>query len=305
MSAPQVSAIIIFKDALPFLEEAIESVLAQTYSSLELVLVDDGSTDGSGAVAEAYARRQPELIRPVRHPKGCNRGMSASRNLGVRHARGTYIAFLDADDVWLPAKTAEQVAILDAHPDVGLLYGRTQIWHSWSTEAGVPEDFFFELGVEPNKVYAPPALLANLIENRYQTPTTCNAMIRRETYEALGGFEDSFTGMYEDQVFWAKLYLNWSTYVSDQYWARYRQHPGNREQRSSRVRYLRQRKRYLCFVLRYAKPYWSSLNEQTRKMISREYWLSKHPFLEKHPYSALLSKLVKSSAQKHRRFYWI
>lgn len=280
MSAPRVSAIIIFKDGLPFIEEAVESVLAQTYSSLELIMVDDGSVDGSGAVAEAYARRQPELTRLVRHPKGRNRGMSASRNLGVRHARGTYIAFLDADDVWLRSKTAEQVAILDAHPNVGLLYGRTQIWHSWSIEAGVPEDFFFDLGVEPEKVYAPPALLANLIENRYQTPTTCNAMIRRETYEALGGFEDSFRGMYEDQVFWAKLYLNWETCVSDRYWARYRQHPGNQEQGSSRVRYLRQRKDFLRFVRGYARPYWESLDDRTRKVLDRQLWFAEHPYLD-------------------------
>lgn len=295
MPTPRVSGIIIFKNGLPFLEEAIESVLEQNFPSLELILVDDGSSDESAAVAEAHAKRKPETIKLVRHPGGQNLGMSASRNLGVQQARGTYIAFLDADDIWLPSKTAEQVAILDAHPDVGLLYGRTQIWYSWSNKADMPEDFFFGLGVEADQVYKPPALLYNLIQNHHQTPTTCNAMIRRETYQSLGGFEDNFRGMYEDQVFWAKLYLNWSTYVSDQYWARYRQHPGNQDPKPSRVSYLKQRRDYLGFVLGYAKPYWSLLDERTRRMLMREFWLSKHPFLEEKPYADLFRRLVSDS----------
>ena len=206
--------------------------------------------------------------------------MSASRNLGVQHARGRYIAFLDADDVWLPPKTAEQVAILEAHPDVGLLYGKTQIWHSWSSDPGASDDYFYDLGVEPDKVYPPPALLANLIENRFQTPTTCNAMIRRDAYNELGGFEDTFKGMYEDQVFFSKLYITWPTYVSDRYWARYRQHSGNSGQGFSRTRYLKQRRAFLRFVHGYARPHWPSLDERTRKVLDHQHWQAEHPYLD-------------------------
>lgn len=280
MSSPLVSAIIIFKDGLPFLEDSIESVLTQSYTPLELILVDDGSVDGSETVAATYARRNPEFTTVVCHPKKENKGMSATRNLGVEHSRGEYLAFLDADDVWLPEKTAEQVQIMQAHPDIGLLYGKTQIWHSWTSEPGTPKDFFYDLGVETGRTYNPPELLAILIENKYQTPTTCNAMIRRETYEELGGFEDAFRGLYEDQVFFSKLYMTWPTYVSENYWARYRQHPGNANPKFSRIEYLRQRRAFLRFVYKYAEQHRSMLDERTQKALTRQLWQSNHPYID-------------------------
>src|SRR5215218_5812117 len=92
-----VSVIIIFLDAERFIEEAIESVFAQTYDDWELLLVDDGSTDGDTRIALEYAEQNPGRVRYLQHPGHQNRGMSASRNLGIGSARGEYIAFLDAD----------------------------------------------------------------------------------------------------------------------------------------------------------------------------------------------------------------
>src|SRR5262249_40041371 len=134
---PLVSVIIIFLNAEKFLQEAIESVVAQTYDHWELLLADDGSTDGSTGIARQYADHYPGKVRYLEHAGHQNRGMSASRNLGIRHAVGEYIAFLDADDVWLPHKLEEQVAILNAHPETGMVYGATQVWHSWT---GDPKD---------------------------------------------------------------------------------------------------------------------------------------------------------------------
>src|SRR5262245_36560058 len=95
---PLVSVIIIFFDAEQFIKEAIESVFAQTYDAWELLLVDDGSTDGSPAIAERCAKRYSGKVRHLEHGGRQNRGMSASRNLGIANANGEYIAFLDADD---------------------------------------------------------------------------------------------------------------------------------------------------------------------------------------------------------------
>ena len=124
---PLVSAITIFLDAETFLREAIESVLAQTYANWELLLVDDGSTDGSTEIALGYARLYPQRIRYLEHEGHRNRGMSASRNLGIPHARGEYIALLDADDVWLPLKLERQVAILESDPESAMVYGATRV----------------------------------------------------------------------------------------------------------------------------------------------------------------------------------
>ena len=99
-----------------FIQEAIDSVFAQTYDQWELLLVDDGSTDKSGKIAQKYAKKYPGKINYLDHDRHGNRGMSASRNLGVRSAKGKYISFLDGDDVWLPKKLEEQVGILKKNP---------------------------------------------------------------------------------------------------------------------------------------------------------------------------------------------
>src|SRR5215207_7546630 len=131
-SRPLVSSIIIFLNEERFIEEAIESVFAQTYDNWELLLVDDGSTDGSTQHALQYAERYPGKVRYLEHPGHQNRGMTVSRNLGVDHAEGEYIALLDADDVWLEHKLEQQVAIMNSHPEVGMVYGNQQYWYSWT-----------------------------------------------------------------------------------------------------------------------------------------------------------------------------
>src|SRR6266487_3700210 len=156
-SQPRVSAIIIFLNAERYIDEAIESVFAQAYDSWELLLADDGSTDGSTAIVLQYAERYPDKVRYLEHPGHQNRGMSATRNLGIRNARGEYIAFLDADDVWLPQKLEQQVQALDAHPEAGMIYAPTQYWYSWT---GKREDIQYDnlpkLGLEPNTLIKPP-----------------------------------------------------------------------------------------------------------------------------------------------------
>jgi glycosyltransferase involved in cell wall biosynthesis len=225
---PLVSVIIIFLNAERFIEEAIESVSGQTYSNWELLLVDDGSTDGSRAIALRYAEMQPERVRYLNHAGRRNRGMSASRNLGIRHARGEYIAFLDADDVWLPHKLHQQVAILNSHPEAGMVYGASQYWHSWTGSLDdVQRDYVLALGVGADKLVKPRVLLTLLLQSKAPTPCPSDILLRRETLEAVGGFEESFRGIYqlfEDQAFLAKVYLRKPVFVSSECWDRYRQH---------------------------------------------------------------------------------
>src|SRR5262249_42501399 len=103
-----------------FVREAIDSVLAQTFADFELVVVDDGSTDGTAGVVGAI---EDPRLRWVARP---HRGVAATMNAGLREARGRYVARLDSDDVWLPDMVETQVAVLEARPDVDVVYARGQ-----------------------------------------------------------------------------------------------------------------------------------------------------------------------------------
>jgi len=221
-SPPRVSVILIFLDEERFLAEAIASVQAQTFADWELILVDDGSTDRSGHVARTAAAADDRITR-VSHPDGANRGMSASRNLGLSASRGAFVAFLDGDDVWVAEKLADQVAVLDANPEAEMVYGRTLIWHEWR-ESAQEKDFCHDLGVEPDRSYPPGELVPVLLGSRAQSPTSINAIMRRTLLERTGAFEDHFRGMFEDQAFFAKALLVATCYVDGRVWARYRQH---------------------------------------------------------------------------------
>ena len=222
-----VSVVTIFFNEEKFIEEAVESVFAQKYGNWELLLVDDGSTDKSTEIARRFAEKHPEKVRYFEHDGHKNRGMSASRNLGIRNAVGEYIAFLDADDVWLPHKLERQVAILDSQPRAAIVFGTTQYWYSWT---GSPEDrerdFVPDLGVEPDKLFRPPTLLTLLYPlGKATAPCPSDLLLRREVIEHIGGFEEEFRGMYEDQVFLVKAYLKEAVFVSSECWDRYRIHP--------------------------------------------------------------------------------
>ena len=223
-SQPLVTVITIFLDEDRFLAEAVESVLAQTHAEWELLLCDDGSTDGSTATARAYAEAHPDRIRYLEHPGHANRGMSATRNLGVAQARGVFVAFLDGDDVWAPEKLERQVAILREHPEAAGVYGRLHVWHGWT---GRPEDrardYVQPLGGPADVLVRPPELLIRFLRNDVYTPS--GLLLRRSVLCEVGGYEESFRGMHEDGIALAKICLRWPLFASGECWYKYRQHP--------------------------------------------------------------------------------
>lgn len=221
---PLVSIIMIFLNAERFIQEAIESVLGQSYANWELLLIDDGSGDSSGEVARRYADLYAGKMRYLNHAGGANLGMSASRNLGINSARGELIAFLDADDVWLPEKLERQVEILRSQPSAAMVCGRTEYWYSWSgRQEDLSRDFIPELGVPSDRLVNPPALFPALMRN--QVVTSTGSLVRREAIETVGGYEESFRGLYEDQAFYAKVCLKAPVFVSGGCWYKYRKHP--------------------------------------------------------------------------------
>jgi glycosyltransferase involved in cell wall biosynthesis len=223
INKPLVSVIIPFFNARKFIEEAILSVLVQTYHAWELFLVDDGSTDESSDVARYYAGRHSAKISYLEHADHENRGKSASRNRGLLGASGKYVAFLDADDVWLPTILEEQVAILESHPRAAMVYGPIQWWYSWTGDLeDLGRDCVEELGVPPNALIHPPDLLTLFLQDRAAVPS--DILVRRHIVDQVGGFEERFRILYEDQVFYAKVCLAAPVFAADTCWYRYRQH---------------------------------------------------------------------------------
>jgi glycosyltransferase involved in cell wall biosynthesis len=244
---PLVSVIVPFLNVAPYLAEAIESVRAQTYSNWELLLCDDGTTDGSTDIAREYVERDPARIRRLVHDGAVHQGASAARNLGLRHAHGELIALLDGDDVWLPGKLAEQVEILRTHPEADALYGLTELWHSWTgTPADADRDAVPPSGVASGALLGPGVLLAGMLRRELLVPCTCSIVVRADAVRRSGGFANEFPGIYDDVAFYSRLSLVASVLFVDRCWDRYRQHEASTyatvrrssERQGARLRYL-------------------------------------------------------------------
>ncbi|MCH7629205.1 MAG: glycosyltransferase family 2 protein [Proteobacteria bacterium] len=217
--SPRVSVICPFLNAESFIAESLASVLAQDFTDFELILVDDGSTDSSASIAQAHAACLPDRATMLSHPGRANLGISASRSLGLSVARGQYVAFLDADDVWLPGKLGEQVALLDAHPDAAMACGVVTYWSSW--DGG--EDEVIRTGGAIAPVAPPGVPVPRLYPvGDDGAPSPSEVLLRRDAVMAVGGPEDAFRDMYEDQVLFTKLMLAYPTCFSDRHWLLYR-----------------------------------------------------------------------------------
>jgi glycosyltransferase involved in cell wall biosynthesis len=264
---PGVSVVMTFLDGERFLAEAIESVLAQTYRDWELVLVDDGSTDGGTAIARDYASRHPDRIRYLEHEGHANLGMSASRNAGLAATSGAYVAFLDADDVWTERKLEEQVAILEREPRAAMVLGPTEWWRSWTGE-GSQRDEIRGLAGPADAPAAPGSLLVPLLRN--EAPTVTPALLRRTALEAAGGFVERFRGMYEDQVAFVKICVREPVFVASDCWYRWRQHPDSTCAVSMRSgEYRAAREGFLAWLEDYLREH-DLLGRKVRAALARE-----------------------------------
>jgi glycosyltransferase involved in cell wall biosynthesis len=282
-SSPKVSVIISFLNAQKFLGEAIESVFAQTLESWELLLVNDGSTDASSGLALQYVTQHPKRLRYFEHEAHGNLGLPASRNVGLRDAKGEYVALLDADDVWLPHKLEEQSHLLDSHPEAAMVYGSSKYWYSWTGKPGdCAKDFLQSPNVPLNIIHDPPSLLRRLLLGSAASPCPSDLLFRRDAVLRLGGFEESFShnfNMYEDQAFLAKVCLHAKVFVAENYWDQYRLHPDSccatteREGRQSSVElfYLNWLERYLREQRVTDTEIWKAFRDRT--------WRHAHPRL--------------------------
>lgn len=230
-----VSVVVPFFNAARFFRETVESVIGQTYDDWELLLIDDGSTDASTQMARDWAAEHDRICY-LEHPGHENRGASMTRNLGIKEARGEFIAFLDADDIWLPEKLERQVEIMSRHPEAAVVFGGTKYWYSWSDAGqGSQADREIPLGIPADCVFHPPELLEGMLSGRTSVPCTCAILVRKDKAEGVGNMEESFPSLFDDQVFYAKLFLAYPVYVYSVCDNLYRQHPDSMCARTSQT----------------------------------------------------------------------
>jgi teichuronic acid biosynthesis glycosyltransferase TuaG len=206
------------------LAESVRSVQAQTYAAWELIIVDDGSTDDTAEVARSLAAADAR-VRYVRRPNG---GQGAARNTGLGEARGRLIAFLDADDLWLPGKLAAQLAVLE-EKGVDLVYTDGYIFSDEGAESA--DERFYILPGEARGVEMYRTLFNS---NRIGT---LSVLVKREALDAVGLFDENRAYQNcEDYDLWMRLARNGASfYGMTERLMRYRRHAGATTYTASRL----------------------------------------------------------------------
>ena len=251
---PLVSVIIPFLNGGNWLAEAIESVISQSYPYWEAILIDDGSEEEATNIAKGYSYKYPEKIIYTDHSGHINKGVTISRNTGIRLSKGSFIAFLDADDCWLQEKLLHQVELFKQFPTAEMVCESSQFWYSWSNAK--EEDAIVNIGVEPDRLYHPPELIKRLYPlGKGAPPCPTGIMIKKEAFKRSGGFEEAFTGvyqLYEDQAFLSKIYLHENVYVSGTANNLYRKRPGSLTESANDEKHY---KKVRLFFLNWLKEY--------------------------------------------------
>ncbi|MBI2350389.1 MAG: glycosyltransferase, partial [Deltaproteobacteria bacterium] len=189
---PLVSVIIPTHNRWPVLCDAIQSVLGQSYKGFELIVVDDGSQDGT---ADHLRRYGPRLRFFSQH----RRGVAAARNLGVRCARGRYLAFLDSDDLWQPKKLEVQLAFMEARPEAQICQTE-EIWIRYGRR------------VNPKRRHRKPSgdIFRASLDLCLVSPSA--VMMTRELFERVGGFDETFI-VCEDYDLWLRVSVDTPVYL--------------------------------------------------------------------------------------------
>lgn len=188
MDTPAITVVIPAWNAAWCVGRAIDSVLAQTFTDFELVVIDDGSTDDTASVLAFHGSR----IRVVSQPNG---GLASARNAGIRAARGEYVAFLDADDWWLPEKLARQIALMRKQP--WLAFCSTAVRVETPQGQPLPEWHCGHCGGH--------SVLESIFSaNAFVAGSGSAVLVRREALIRSGGFDESLRSL-EDIDLWMRL----------------------------------------------------------------------------------------------------
>ncbi len=227
--APLVTAIVPVYNGERFLAQALDSALAQTMRDLEIVVVDDGSTDGSGSLADLYASRHPGVVRVLHQP---NRGLCHARNAALAVARGEYFALLDADDIWLPHHLEESVAVLQRDRHVALVHADIERIDVDGNSLGCATRYWDRL----------PADAFRALFLRHEHVCCPTAVFRRDAIERTGNFDAQFNRMgCEDRDLWLRIAAVGGVSYLGNVHARYRLHGANMSSNFSKMLQARMR----------------------------------------------------------------
>jgi glycosyltransferase involved in cell wall biosynthesis len=208
-AGPLVSVIIPSYNAGGYVAEAVASVLVQTYQPLEIILINDGSTDDTDEVLLRYVGKMRYFYQP-------NRGLSATRNRAIALARGELIAFLDADDVWLPEKLARQVDCLTQNPRIGLVHTNYVKLYS-DTGIHSPHE---PLNITDGRCYTR-LVLGNVL-------LVSSVVLRRECLDRVGVFDEKIPQRTcEDYDLWLRIARHFEFAYIPEALMLYRRHAGN------------------------------------------------------------------------------
>lgn len=253
---PKVSVIIPVRNCRQYIVEAIDSILAQDFSNFEIIVVDDGSDDFDYKTLES---RDPRIM--VFRQDG--KGVSSARNHGIERCKGEFIAFLDADDVWLPGKLTAQIMHMQAKPNTGVVFGRYIRWSANSDGTfAPPSDFYNQMKmsreIDPARsgwIYS--KLLLGLLVGMN------TAVVRRSTIDSVGGFNESMTHG-EDYDFWLRCsrVAEMDSLHADV--ALYRMHPQSAMHKLTRVDHL-------SILLNTAEMRWGLTNTDGNSISQKEF----------------------------------
>jgi glycosyltransferase involved in cell wall biosynthesis len=217
-----VSVIIPAYNSEKYLSEAVESAVSNDWPDKEIIIVDDGSTDGTRHVACGLERSHGGVVRFLPSADGRNRGVSHARNRAAREARGEMLSFLDADDRFLQDHLASSVGALRERPEVAFTYARIRYLFDMDREALKLEGD--EWGSGPARGIVPDAF-ERLLERNFIPLQT--VVCRREQFLQAGGFDEGLEFQHEDYLLWAKLSCRHPLFYLDRVGAEYRIHPAS------------------------------------------------------------------------------
>ena len=185
-ATPRVSVIVPAYNIAPYIRQAVDSALAQTFDNLEVLVIDDGSMDGTVGQLNGIKDCRLRIFNQA------HTGVAQSRNFGIHHARGAYIGFLDGDDIWCPNKIAKQVELMDSCPDIDLCF---------SLSRPVDESGQYH-GLSPSKPAQVISFRDLLRENLIRTPSS--VVVRKDALQSAGSFDPSLIPC-EDYEMWIRV----------------------------------------------------------------------------------------------------